>query len=139
MSSPVRLGNYLAEMRAYAPEIAATLTPDEQHDAWEYVQHVGRQEFYRWLFENLDDVLKYLEATPSKRKSNKTWQEAPYKYGLVVGTLLLLHPATTLIDQLDQLNLMDGGRYRSFAQKAVSLFLSALNSFYFHNPFEDLD
>ena len=136
MSSPVRLGNYLAEMHAYAPEIAAILTPDEQEEAWDYVQRIGEREYFLWMFENIDDILKFLESTPSKRKASKAWKESPYRYGVIVGALLILRPATKLVDVLDQHDAMSGCSYRSFARHSALSFLAAWYQFEFRNPFD---
>ena len=126
------LRNYLVKSNVTEIEIRSTFPPEAPLQLYNLLKERGYRWYLEFLAANLQDILKYISLSPSRRLAKKWTQrpdEAVFRFAALQISCITLQFQS---DILDTAEVIDGGSYRDFH----SIFADALAPLLLFRPWK---
>lgn len=108
------LYNYLVKSRAPYEEMYCTYHQAEVVQLYNLLKEIGFGQYYAFLQEHQEDILKYIGLAPSQRQQKK-WVNNPNILLIRFGALQISYATVRLLDGIVQIDsIVDSGSYRKF-------------------------
>lgn len=134
------LYNYLVKSDVSGTEIRWDFHQEEVAQLYNLLKETGLSNYYVFVQDNLQDILRYIRISPSQR-TQKKWVNHPQNLLIRCAALQIADSANTLLLDIQEVaHIVDRGSYREFeavvAQGVANLILNLpLHKF----PFQGFD
>ena len=134
------LYNYLVKSDVSGTEIRWDFHQEEVAQLYNLLKETGLSNYYVFVQDNLQDILRYIRISPSQR-TQKKWVNHPQNLLIRCAALQIADSASTLLLDIQEVaHIVDKGSYREFeavvSQGVANLILNLpLHKF----PFQGFD
>lgn len=111
------MSKYLHWSNWIRDEMLEDLGEDEADQIEADVRALGKAAWLRWIAEHIEEVYRFVEATPKQRAIRKAWREPTHRGRLLLTACILLPRATRLVSMAEYLG-SPGAGYRAHARSA---------------------
>lgn len=134
------LENYLVKSNVSAVEIRSDFRSEQVEQLYNLVKEIGREKYFYFFRDNLEDILKYISLSPSQRRQKK-WVNHPDNLLIRLASLQISDVTSDFLHNIADISfVVDSGSYRDFhtivARQMAPLMM---NRSIFHFPFDGFD